>query len=331
MCSRRLRARLLAGVLFALLLLSGCSQILPRSSLPADLPERVELSDTPFFAQEQYQCGPASLAMVLGQRGVDVSPDELVAKVYLPEREGSVAPEMIAAARGYGMLVYELPPDLDALLREVAAGHPVLVLQNLGLSWLPKWHYSVAVGYDLSEQQLTLRSGLSERHRVSLALFDRTWLRAKRWGITLLRPGSLPATDATFNYFKAAYALEQTQQPEAALAAYRSGSRRWPESLPLGLAQANLEYRQGDYPAAEQSLRVALKYHSDAAALWNNLAYPLAAQGCREAALTALACAIALAPAQAGYLESQHEIAVMPSSPGVNCHSPVCPVAPTPH
>lgn len=330
MCSRWSCARLLAGVLFSLLLLSGCSQLLPRSALPLDLPERVELSDTPFFAQQRYQCGPASLAMVLGQRGVAVSPDELVAKVYLPQRQGSVAPEMIATARGYGMLVYELPLDLHALLREVAAGNPVLVLQNLGLEWLPKWHYAVAVGYDLSEQQLTLRSGLSERHWVSLALFDRTWLRAERWGITLLKPGSLPATDATFNYFKAAYALEQTQQPEAALAAYRSGSGRWPESLPLWLAQANLEYWQGDYPAAEQTLRAALKYHPAAASLWNNLAYPLAAQGCREEALAAVACAITLAPAQAGYVESQQEIAVMSSRPGASCRPSVCPAASTP-
>jgi tetratricopeptide (TPR) repeat protein len=294
------------------------------------VPERVELSDTPFFAQQRYQCGPAALAMTLGQRGVAVNPEALVAKVYLPGREGSVAPEMIAAARSYGMLAYELPPSLDALLQELAAGNPVLVLQNLGLSWLPKWHYAVAVGYELERQQIILRSGVTERYPLSLALFDRTWQRAKRWGITLLPPGRLPATDGAFNYLKAAYALEQTQQLEAALTAYRAGSERWPSSQPLWLAQANLEYRLGDYPAAEQSLRTGISHQPLAAPLWNNLAYPLVMQGCREVALSAIACALALAPGESAYAQSQQEITAMPSAPGASCLPLACPAVATP-
>jgi tetratricopeptide (TPR) repeat protein len=324
--SRRLKhARHLAGVLFSLLFFSACSHILPRTALPTDLPERVELSDTPFFAQERYQCGPAALAMVLGQRGVVVSPDELVAKVYLPKRQGSVAPEMMATARGYGLVVYELPPTLDALLREVAAGNPVLVLQNLGLAWLPKWHYAVVVGYDLGSQQVILRSGTTERHRPSLALFDRTWQRGNRWGVTLLRPGHLPASDAPFNYFRAAYALEQTQQLEAAMVAYRGGSERWPDSLPLWLAQANLAYRTGDYSEAEETLRRALKHQPAAAPLWNNLAYALAAQGCRESALAAASCAVDRARGEEAYAQSQREIAVMPSRLEATCRPLNCP------
>jgi hypothetical protein len=328
MAGCRLPAPLVAGLLPLLLLLSACSHTLPRSALPPGLPGAVELADTPFFAQQRYQCGPAALAMALGQRGVAVSPDELVAKVYLPARQGSVAPEMIATARGYGMLVYELPPSLDALLHELAAGNPVLVLQNLGLEWLPKWHYAVVVGYALTNQQLILRSGLRERHQVSMALFERTWQRAGRWGITLLRPGELPATDGHFSYLKAAYALEQTGQTAAALTSYRAGSGRWPDAPSLWLAQANLEYQQGDYPAAEQSLRTGLSHHPLAAPLWNNLAYALARQGCRATALTALSCATLLAPGEEGYEQSRQEIAVMAPSggeQGANCRPLACP------
>ena len=319
-------ARLLAGVLLSLLLLSGCSHTLPRSDLPSDLPERVELADTPFFAQQRYQCGPAALAMALGQRGEAVSPDELVAKVYLPERQGSVAPEMVATARSYGMVVYELPTTLDALLREVAAGNPVLVLQNLGLSWLPKWHYAVVVGYELESQQLTLRSGLTERHQVSLALFDRTWQRGKRWGITLLRPGQLPASGDHFRYLKAAYALEQTEQYAAALAAYQSGSGRWPGESVVWLAQANLHHRLGHFPEAEQTLRSALTHHSKSPQLWNNLAYALAEQGCRKTAFAAVSCAIRLAPEEDEILNSWGDIANMAGRTSDPCAPVQCPV-----
>jgi tetratricopeptide (TPR) repeat protein len=310
------------------LLLSGCSQTLTRASLPLGLPERVELTETPFHAQQRYQCGPAALAMALGQRGVAVSPDELVSRVYLPERQGSVAPEMVATARSYGMVVYELPPSLDALLHELAAGNPVLVLQNLGLGWLPKWHYAVVVGYDLPAQRLTLRSGTTERHQPSLALFERTWQRAERWGITLLRPGRLPASDSPLNYLQAVYALEQTQQQAVALVAYRSGSGRWPEVELFWLAQANLEYGLGDYRGAEQSLRTGLEHHPLAAPLWNNLAFALAQQDCREGALGAVACATALAPAEAAYAESQREIAEMAvadGTPPATCRPITCP------
>lgn len=322
--------RLLAGVLF-LLWLSGCSHTLPRAALPTGLPEQVELSDTPFYAQERYQCGPASLAMALGQRGMVVSPEELVAKVYLPERQGSVAPEMVATARSYGMVVYELPPTLDALLREVAAGNPVLVLQNLGLSWLPKWHYAVVVGYELERQQLILRSGLTERHQISLALFDRTWQRGKRWGITLLRPEQLPASGDYFRYMKAAYALEQTGQYAAALSAYQSGSERWPGESVVWLAQANLHYRLGHYVESEKTLRSALGHHPQSPQLWNNLAYALAEQGCRESAFAAVVCAIQLAPGEAGYVQSRGEIAMMAGRTSDPCVPVQCPsTTPTP-
>jgi tetratricopeptide (TPR) repeat protein len=331
MVCRLLHARRLAGGLSVVLLLSGCSQTLTRATLPPELslalPQRVELAETPFHPQQRYQCGPAALAMALGQRGVAVGPDELVNRLYLPQRQGSVAPEMIATARSYGMVVYELPPNLDALLREVAAGNPVVVLQNLGLTWLPKWHYAVVVGYDLGRQQIILRSGTTERHQPSLALFDRTWQRARRWGITLLRPGRLPASDAPLNYLQAAYALEQMQQPAAALAAYRSGSGRWPEVELFWLAQANLEYGQGAYRGAEQSLRRGLAHHPLAAPLWNNLAYALAQQGCRAEALDAVACAMTLAQesAAADYAESWREIGAMTGTPTARCRPISCP------
>jgi hypothetical protein len=42
-------------------------------------------------------------------------------------------------------------PGCQQLCEEVAAGHPVIVLQNIGLSWYLVWHYAVVVGYDLHE------------------------------------------------------------------------------------------------------------------------------------------------------------------------------------
>ena len=70
----------------------------------------------------------------------------------------------------------------------------MVVLQNLGLAWLPRWHYAVLVGHDLAARQLVLRSGTTERELMGFALFERTWARSARWAFVALVPGRLPAT-----------------------------------------------------------------------------------------------------------------------------------------
>ncbi|HJU50574.1 MAG TPA: hypothetical protein VJ575_07595, partial [Pseudogulbenkiania sp.] len=76
------------GLLLAVvLLLSACATPVVRQQLArTDLPRQVELTDTPFFPQEQYQCGPAALATVLTASGKTVAPEELTSQVYVPAR-----------------------------------------------------------------------------------------------------------------------------------------------------------------------------------------------------------------------------------------------------
>ena len=157
-----------AGVFLFWLLLSGCTtpQVAQLLAKPApDLPRRVELAEVPFFPQEEYQCGPASLATVIASSGVSVTPDSLVSQVYLPGRQGSLQAELLGATRRHGLVAYVLAPRLDDLLRELAAGTPVLVLENLVFDWYPVWHYAVAIGYDLDREEILIggdRGSVSE-------------------------------------------------------------------------------------------------------------------------------------------------------------------------
>ena len=137
----RTMAPALAGVVVSALLL-GCAtppmQRLQARQFSTSLPTRAVVASVPFFAQTEYQCGPASLAMVFNAAGVAVTPQVLLEQVYLPARKGSLQVEMLAATRRQGLLALTLPPNLTALLQEVAAGHPVLVLQNLSLPVYPR-------------------------------------------------------------------------------------------------------------------------------------------------------------------------------------------------
>ena len=264
--------------LIALLLLSGCvhtyRQQLERL-LAANLPSKQEITRTPFFPQERYQCGPAALATSLKYTGVDTSAQQLVPQVYVPAREGSLQTEMLAATRRHDRVAYVITPTLEVLLREVSSGTPVLVLQNLGLNWYPKWHYAVVVGYDLVEQNVVLRSGTMERRVIPISLFDRTWRRSNRWAIVVVRPGAVPVTAKETDYLKTILPFEQQGRWQIANTAYRAALARWPHSLGATMGAGNTYYQLGKKSDAERAYRAALTIDTNHAPAQNNLAQVL--------------------------------------------------------
>ena len=296
----------------ASLLLAGCALAPHTRSLttspPAGLPEQVELVDVPFFPQEAYQCGPAALATLLQDQGVLVEPEALVPEVYVPARQGSLQAEMLAAARARGLVAYPLRPELDAILREVADGRPVLVLQNLGLSWLPYWHYAVIVGYDLARGEIVLRSGLHERHVNDFARFERTWRRAGSWAFVVTAPDRLPATAQPLPWLQAAHALESTGQLATAAEAYATTTRQWPDQATGWFGLANTHYALGRYAEAEIALRTLLKREPGLDMAWNNLAHVLAARGCGAQARQAAAHALRLEPRDTRYRNTMEQM-----------------------
>ncbi|OEY65346.1 PA2778 family cysteine peptidase [Marinobacter sp. X15-166B] len=288
-CSQPVRF-LLAALLGVLL--SGCASSPPW---PPDASATI-LTHVPFHPQEQYQCGPASLAMMLNAQQVDASPDELIERVYLPGRKGALQVEMVAAARQYGMLVYPLAPDLASVLAEVEAGHPVLVLQNLRFNWWPQWHFAVVIGFDGDTEALILHTGTQERYRQPAAAFMATWNRANRWARVILPPGQLPATAQPLPYLMAAHDLETTRQTGAAQSAYRAARRAWPDQPAALLGLGNIAYDQGRWATAVDYYRALTERFPDLGAGWNNLAEALRKQGCPVAAAAASRTAHRLEP-----------------------------------
>lgn len=293
----RQNARLYAGVLILLSLLgcAGTPQVTAIRQHAGALPLRTELSSVPFFPQETHQCGPASLAMAANFAGVTVSADTLTAQTYLPERQGSLQAEMLAATRRQGLLAYPLAPSLSDLLAEVAAGTPVIVLQNLGLAAFPKWHYAVVIGYELEHEEIILRSGLERRQVLSFRTFEHTWARGAYWAMLALPPTRLPATANENRYVAAALALEQTGQLRSAQAAYRTALLRWPGNLTARMGLGNTAYASGDKDLAETAFRQAAADHPREWMPLNNLAHVLADRQRYAEALNAARQSLALA------------------------------------
>lgn len=301
------------GVVICLLLLLGGCASTPQtrqlqSQIPDNLPAAFELEQTPFNPQSQYQCGPAALATILQFYQHTISPEELVNEVYIPQRKGSLQIEISAAARRHQMLPYVLDPQLSHLLQEIASGHPVLVLQNLGLAWYPQWHYAVAIGYDLQQQHIILRSGTEKRWITPLKVFDRTWQRADHWALVILPVGQIPRTASVTSYLQTAHNFEQTSQSDLAYKAYKAASMKWPDNHRVWMLMGNSAYQQNDYTQAVSAFKKVTQLDTQQVDGWNNLAYALLADNCPQQAVKALQCGLKIAPDDKNLQHSWQEI-----------------------
>jgi hypothetical protein len=269
--------------------LAGCAGNARLAEIaPAGLPPAVDLEATPFHPQTEHQCGPAALATVLGAAGREVAPDALAREIFVPERAGSLQPEIVAAVRARDLLPVTTGPGLESVMTEVAAGHPVLVLQRLGFGPWPAWHYAVVVGYDTGSGRILLRSGVERRQWMRAAAFDATWERGGRWGLVVLEPGVLPADPDLQRYIAAAAGLEAVGRLDAAERSYRAASERWPRAALPALGLANLAAARGDWAEAEHRYRAVLAEHPGEASALNNRAESLRQLGCPNVARAAL-------------------------------------------
>ncbi|MFZ5724066.1 MAG: PA2778 family cysteine peptidase [Pseudomonadota bacterium] len=275
-----------ASWLLFMWLLTGCAAHPERHLLRTAGPA-VELAHVPFFAQEDFQCGPAALATVLRADRVDVTPEQLVPQVYVPERRGSLQAELIAAARRHGRVPYVLPPSLAPVLGELRAGRPVLVLQNSGLQSLPAWHYAVLVGFDPERETFLLRSGTTARLQIRADRFLAGWDRAGRWAMVVVAPSELPVSAEPARWLQAVAPFEATGHPETAATGYETALARWPQETAAWTALGNARHRQQRHDDAERAWHTALALPAGPqdAAHWtarNNLAGLLAERQCRR-------------------------------------------------
>jgi hypothetical protein len=273
----------------AVLLVGGCGTLIPqtvglRTDWPAGVPQRIELTQVPFFPQDEYQCGPAALGMAMVYGGARIRPEALVDEVWLPARRGSLQVEMLAAPRRHGMVSYRIEPRYADLLREVAAGHPVVVLQDVGMM-LPEWHYAVVNGFDYASGTIFLRSGLQVRQQMPFSYFERTWLPGSYWAMVVLPADQVAATATEERWLEALLGLARGGDVDATVKGYAAALKRWPDSLPAAVGLANHLHARGSLDEAAVVLRTALQRHPRSTIVLNNLAQTLSDQGRNREAL----------------------------------------------
>lgn len=197
------------------LLLAGCAGE-PLSPTLRAMPQRVELSGVPFFAQNAYQGAPAALAALLNQQGDEVSPGMIEKALKLPQQETALREGLVTTARQHGLLVYPLEARLEDLLEQVVAGNPVLLYLEDSFNLGDAGRYALLVGYELDNRKVLLRLGHERRALVSFSSFESRWQAAGGWAVLVLAPNQLPASVDRTRWLKSADELAAAGQDNAA-------------------------------------------------------------------------------------------------------------------
>ncbi len=262
---------------FLALIFTGCAtqgQKL-KASLPSQYPDQ-KILDVPFYAQEKYYCGPASLAMVANSLGLKTTSDELATMLYSPASKGTFQNDIVGATRRLGLIATPVSSLKDVIL-EVNEGHPILVFQNLGLSWIPKWHYAVVTGYDLPKNEIILHTGEFQNYRLSLTTFENTWDRVNHWALVIVKPGDIPLSSSEPDIVQATAGLELLKMFDAAQLSYEKILERWPQSLGALVGLGNIHFYKKDYSRASEYLKLATLAHPQSQGARNNYTLALKA------------------------------------------------------
>ena len=178
--SRRARAGLFAALA---LLLAACAALPPGFVPPA---AGNAVPGVPFHAQEDYQCGPASLAGVLNFLGDPATPEEIAAAVYRPDLRGSVSLDLALYPRGRGLASRFFRGAPADLLAAVDAGRPLVLMLDQGLAGVKYLHFAVLTGY--RPEGVVLNSGRVRGRLVPWAAFLAQWAGADHWALEVTRP-----------------------------------------------------------------------------------------------------------------------------------------------
>jgi predicted double-glycine peptidase len=144
------------------------------------------ISDVPFFPQEDYQCGPASLASVLTYWGIHNAPDEIGREIFSKSARGTLTIDMMLYTQKKGLYVEQFKGTMEALRNSVDSGNPLIVLVDYGISVFQKNHFMVVTGYN--DHGVIVHSGQSQNKFLPEKDFMAAWKKTAYWTLLIKKP-----------------------------------------------------------------------------------------------------------------------------------------------
>lgn len=166
-------------VVLFLLLLFSCVR-----TPPVKEPEFTRIiENVPFYPQEMYQCGPASLAGVLNYWGMDVSPEEIAAEIYSQSAKGTLNIDMVLYVEKKGLKAHQYEGSVEDIKRNIDLSYPLVVMADYGFWVYQQNHFMVVFGYD--ENGIVVHSGRDRHKFIPLNDFLKSWKKTKSWTLLI--------------------------------------------------------------------------------------------------------------------------------------------------
>ena len=166
------------NIIILFVFLHGCATVsgLHEAQRAGDL--RI-IEKVPFFPQEDYQCGPASLASVLNYWGVSSAPEEVARSIYSQSAKGTLNMDMVIYAQSRGLEASHYRGAWDDLRKKIDSGFPLIVLVDYGFSVFQSNHFMVIIGYN--EDSVVAHSGRHEKKVIPREDFLKSWEKTNYW------------------------------------------------------------------------------------------------------------------------------------------------------
>ncbi len=156
-------------------------------------------------------------------------------------------------------------------MKALTDGHPLLIMQNVGLGFAPVWHFAVVIGFHRADDVFILRTGAHRRQEMSSVKFERRWRLADYWAVVLLAPDDFPVWLEQRQYEEQLALMERQWQSRMSRIYHRMLSR-WPESSMAMLGLGNSAYSGGDLQTAAAYYERIISTNEAPVAALNNLA-----------------------------------------------------------
>ena len=144
------------------------------------------IDNVSFYPQEDYQCGPASLASVMTFWNDDVTPQEIAQEIFSRSVRGTLTIDMMLYAQKRGLYAEQFRGTIKDLRNFVDSGIPLIVLVDYGFSVLQMNHFMVVTGY--TDDGIIVHSGQSQNKYIREEDFLPAWKKTDYWTLLIKKP-----------------------------------------------------------------------------------------------------------------------------------------------
>lgn len=145
------------------------------------------IGNVPFYPQEMFQCGPASLSEVFNFWGKKVSPEAIAEEIYSKSAKGTLTMDMVLFSEKKGFAVRQYRGNLEDIRKNIDSGYPLIVLVDYGFSVYEKNHFMVVLGY--GEDGVIVHSGKEREKFIPLKNFLSPWGKTDFWTLLIVPRG----------------------------------------------------------------------------------------------------------------------------------------------